>query len=185
MIKRVCISYIRPYHSFWVFPRAKTNHIFYQAGSLYHSITLMTCYDRCNSVKVTSPFSSLAAIVHYSFSSGNEKRAALLLLDPTDFISDDATSNLSYSSQTNTFCQSQNTGQLHSPKPQIKVWHKNVKNPQQLYITATFKLVPYQADLTRSHATRNVSDCFLCVYNDRETEPMWRYVRWHICRHRD
>lgn len=64
--------------------------------------------DVIHTVKVTSPFSLFAAIVHYSFSSVNEKRPALLFLDPTDFISDDATSNLSYSSQTNTFCQSQN-----------------------------------------------------------------------------
>lgn len=35
------------------------------------------------------------------------KRPVLLVPDPADFISDDATSNLSDSSQTNTFCQTQ------------------------------------------------------------------------------
>lgn len=35
------------------------------------------------------------------------KRPVLLVPDPADFFPDDATSNLSDSSQTNTFCQTQ------------------------------------------------------------------------------
>lgn len=58
------------------------------------------------------------------------KRPVLLVLDPADFTSDDATSNLDDSSQTNTFCQTQtlNKGLTKNiKKPSAAIHHRDIQ----------------------------------------------------------
>lgn len=95
-------SSLRIYDSSWIL-RAK------QTNLIYHNKTVITCCGGCNSCRQSHISIQSGSVsceeLHYYLSAQWEKTSSFF--DPTDFISDNATSNLSYSSQKNTFCHSQ------------------------------------------------------------------------------
>lgn len=64
------------------------------------------------------------------------------------------------------------------------VWRTKKKPFTAVRPPNVFTSLPYRPNRTRSQAPGDVSDCLLCVYNN-QTEPEWRYVWWHTCRHHD